>query len=73
MICFDCRSFFMILAQRIIVPESIFSFLLSTLSTMAAEDKNGFILEELQTITFLRHWCRVLTYLQEMESEMETG
>lgn len=40
---------------------------------MAAEDKNGFILEELQTITFLRHWCRVLTYLQEMESEMETG
>ena len=73
MICFDCRSFFMILAQRIIVTESIFSFLLSTLSAMAAEDKNGFILEELQTITFLRHWCRVLTYLQEMESEMETG
>lgn len=73
MICFDCRSFFMILAQRIIVPESIFSFLLSTLSAMAAEDKNDSILEELQTITFLRHWCRVLTYLQEMESEMETG
>lgn len=63
----------MILAQRIIVPESIFSFLLSTLSAMAAEDKNDSILEELQTITFLRHWCRVLTYLQEMESEMETG